>query len=310
MTKDETKKTSLWQWIVIGSLSVLLIGLGSIFAMKSIRFYVWTNDAVIDGFTVDISPDILARIVHLDVDEGDRVKKGQTIAILLDDILLAQKKESEANILKLEQALKVEEALLEKIRNDYIRAEQGVQDEVITFQDFDHRQKDFSAQSAKVDYAKANLVHAKKMLEVIEAHLDHTVIVAPIDGVVAKRWVWTGDVMNPGQTMYTLNDLNNLWVSAKLEEKKVRHVKLGSEVAIHIDAYPGYVFKGKVFTIQGGAASQFALIPQDNATGNYTKVEQRIPLKISIEKPDNFPKDTPLYLFPGMSVEVKIYRDQ
>ncbi len=298
------------QTALISVLTLIIIGLSAGYYFKDYKTHVWTNDAVIDSFSVDISPDILARIISLDVDEGDVVTEGQQIALLLNDILTAQKNESEANILKLKQSIRVEEALLERIRNDYIRAEQGVQDEVITLQEFDHRQKDFAAQSAKLDYAKANLVHAEKMLKVIKAELDHTVIVAPINGVVAKRWVYTGDVMNPGQTMFTLNDLSRIWVVAKLEEKKLRHVKIGSLVDIHVDAYPGYVFKGHVFVIQGGAASQFALIPQDNATGNYTKVEQRIPIKITIEKPDNFPKDQPCYLFPGMSVEVKIYSDK
>lgn len=307
MENSENKKINKGQLILIVFLSFIIICLSAAFYFKNHRPYVWTNDALVDAFTVDISPDILARIVSLDVDEGDVVKKGQPISYLLDDILIAQKNESEANILKLKQEIKVEEALLEKIKNDYIRAEQGIIDQVITFQEYDHRQKDYFAQVAKTDYAKANLEYAEKMLKVIEAKLDHTIVLAPIDGVVAKRWVYTGDVMNPGQTMFTLNDLNRLWVVANLEEKKLRHVKIGSEVDVLIDAYPGYVFKGKVFVIQGGAASQFALIPQDNATGNYTKVEQRIPIKISFDKPSNFPINTPLYLFPGMSVEVKIY---
>jgi membrane fusion protein (multidrug efflux system) len=221
--------------------------------------------------------------------------------------LLAQRQESEANIAKLFEALKVEEAIFEKVKNDYIRAERGVQDQVITFQEFDHRQKDFEAQMATVEFARANLLHAQKMLGVIHAELDHTVIVAPIDGVVAKRWVYTGDVMNPGQTMFTLNDLKNVWVLARLEEKKIRNVKIGDSVEIHVDAYPGYTFHGKVFVIKGSAASKFSLIPQDNATGNYTKVEQRIPIKITIEKPRDFPTHNPCYLLPGMSVEVKIF---
>ncbi len=309
MNEEAIKKKWDRSPLVITILSVLILGLATLYFFKEYRSYVWTNDAVIDSFTVEISPDILARIVKLDVDEGSFVKKGEQIAILLDDILMAQKEESEANIEKLKQELKVEQALFEKIRNDYIRAEQGVIDEVITFQEYDHRQKDAAAQAAKVAFAEANLVHAEKMLEVIRAKLDHTIVVAPIDGVIAKRWVYTGDVMNPGQTMFTLNHLDNLWVLAKLEEKKLRHVKIGSEVEIHIDAYPGYRFKGKVFVIQGGAASQFSLFPQDNATGNYTKVAQRIPIKITLEKPDDFPPNQPLYLFPGMSVEVKIFEE-
>lgn len=294
---------------VITVLSLVLVGMLTVFYLKGYRSHVWTNDAIIDSFTVDISPDILARIVELDVDEGDVVAEGQQIAILLNDILTAQKLESEANIQRLMQSIRVEEALLEKLKNDYIRAEVGIQDEVITLQEFDHRQKDFAAQAAKFEYAKADLKHAQEMLNVINAQLDHTIITSPMNGVIAKRWVYTGDVLNPGQTMFTLNDLDRVWVLARLEEKKLRKIRLGSSVDIHVDAYPDYTFKGKVYVIQGGAASQFSLIPQENATGNYTKVEQRIPVKITIEKPKNSQLDKPFYLLPGMSCEVKIFAD-
>ncbi len=307
MSNEEKGKSSKFQNAVIIGLSVVIVVMVSGFYLKNGVPSVYTNDAVIDAFSVDVSPDILARIISLEVDEGDILSKGQLISVLQNDILLAQRQESEANIAKLFEALKVEEAIFEKVKNDYIRAERGVQDQVITFQEFDHRQKDFEAQMATVEFARANLLHAQKMLGVIHAELDHTVIVAPIDGVVAKRWVYTGDVMNPGQTMFTLNDLKNVWVLARLEEKKIRNVKIGDSVEIHVDAYPGYTFHGKVFVIKGSAASKFSLIPQDNATGNYTKVEQRIPIKITIEKPRDFPTHNPCYLLPGMSVEVKIF---
>ena len=101
-------------------------------------------------------------------------------------------------------------------------------------------------------------------------------------------------------------NLKNIWVQANLEERKIRKVRIGSSVKIHIDAYPGRIFSGKVFSINGAAASKFTLVPQNNATGNYTKVEQRVPIRISIDIPEDFPKNTPLYLFPGMSAEVFI----
>ena len=159
---------------------------------------------------------------------------------------------------------------------------------------------------ADLDYALADLEYSIKQLEVINTRLSHTVVVAPMNGMIAKRWVLTGDVMNPGQTMFTMFDLKDVWVLARLEEKKIAKVRIGDPVQIYVDAYPGYTFKGKVFVIKAAAASNFSLIPQDNATGNYTKVEQRIPIKITIERPENFPQNEPLYLLPGMNVEVKI----
>ena len=86
----------------------------------------------------------------------------------------------------------------------------------------------------------------------------------------------------------------------------MENVKIGDEVEIHVDAYPDKKFHGKIFVIKGAAASEFSLIPQDNATGNYTKVAQRVPLKITIEGSKGPQEDDCLYLFPGMSAEIKI----
>jgi membrane fusion protein (multidrug efflux system) len=296
---------SLKKWITIGATSLLIaLGVGSYLFITS--HYAYTRDAQIEGFSVNLSPDILARIIALNVDEGDFVEEGQLIAQLQDDILLSQKQESEANIIRSEERLKFARAHFEKVRNDYGRAEQGIMDQIISAQDFDHRQKDYEMAKADLDYALADLEYSMKQLEVINTRLSHTVVVAPMNGMIAKRWVLTGDVMNPGQTMFTMFDLKDVWVLARLEEKKIAKVRIGDPVDIYVDAYPGYTFKGKVFVIKAAAASNFSLIPQDNATGNYTKVEQRIPIKITIERPENFPQDQPLYLLPGMNVEVKI----
>jgi membrane fusion protein (multidrug efflux system) len=296
---------SLKKWITIGAIFLLIVtGVGSYLIITS--RYAYTRDAQIEGFSVNLSPDILARIIALNVDEGDFVEEGQLIAQLQDDILLSQKQESEANIVRLEERLKFARAHFEKVRNDYGRAEQGIIDQIISAQDFDHRQKDYEMAKADLDYALADLEYSIKQLEVINTRLSHTVVVAPMNGMIAKRWVLTGDVMNPGQTMFTMFDLKDVWVLARLEEKKIAKVRIGDPVQIYVDAYPGYTFKGKVFVIKAAAASNFSLIPQDNATGNYTKVEQRIPIKITIERPENFPQNEPLYLLPGMNVEVKI----
>jgi membrane fusion protein (multidrug efflux system) len=97
--------------------------------------------------------------------------------------------------------------------------------------------------------------------------------------------------------------VDNIWVTANLEETKVKKLRGGDPVEITIDAYPGKKFKGSVFVVRASAAGQFSLIPPDNATGNFTKVVQRLPVKIWLEVPK---MDPPLYLYPGMSVEVNI----
>jgi len=268
------------------------------------RPFVGTNDALIDGFKVTVSSDISARITKLYVDEGDFVKAGDLIADMDDTIPQSQKMEAEAKIVSLRASVMVEEFNFEKVRNDFERAVKGFQEGVTSAQELDHAQKNFAIAKSKLERAQAELEHAISQLGVIETVLTHAKVYAHIDGKIVKRWVYEGDVMTAGQAMFSLYDLKDVWVLANLEETKMENVKIGDEVEIHVDLYPDKKFHGKIFVIKGAAASEFSLIPQDNATGNYTKVAQRIPLKITIEPSKG--SDKGLYLFPGMSAEIKI----
>lgn len=308
---EENNQAKQFQWLttknlIIAGLVVVILGLLCVFYFYEKRKYVWTNDAQIEGYFVNLAPDVSARIITLEVDEGDYVQEGQLISQLDDTILLSKRDRAVANVAAMENNVNVNLAHFEKVRNDYFRAKKAINDQIISPQDYDHNEKDFLMAEALYKQSQSELELARKEVEVLNTMLMHTVVVAPRNGYIAKRWVLQGDVMDMGQTMFTLYDLENIWILARLEETKMKNVKIGNDVEISIDAYPGYKFTGKVYVVKAAAASQFTLIPQNNATGNYTKVEQRIPLKITIEKPANFPKDKPLYLLPGMSAEVKI----
>ncbi len=298
------KQTPVLIGISVGVIVAVGIAVAGFIAWRENR--VWTNDAQIEAFGTDLSSNVTEEVIALFVDEGDRVEAGQLIAILRSDVPVAKREEAAANIVKIEQEVLAAEAERNKIRDDYIRALEGIEDAVISAQSFDHAEKNLEISNAGLTLAEASLNLAVKQLEVIETQLTHYEIRAPQNGTIAKRWVWVGDVVTPGQSLFTMYDLEDVWVLARLEETKLEGVRLGDRVKIHIDAYPDYTFYGEVFAIKGAAASNFTLVPQNNATGNYTKVEQRIPIKISIRRPENFPEDQPLYLFPGMSAEVLI----
>ncbi len=271
--------------------------------MIAFRPYVHTNDALIDGFKTFVCPDITARIMKLYVDEGDIVKAGDLLADLDDSILLSQKTEARARVETWEVSVVLERYNYEKVRNDFERAEKGFQEGVTTAQQLDHAQKNFGIARSKLEMAIAQLEFAKAELGVIDAKLLHTKVYAAQDGVIVKRWLWVGDVPRIGQAIFSLYDLNTTWVVANLEETKMSRVRLGDSVEITLDIDPGKTFFGKVFAIKGAAASEFSLLPQDNATGNYTKVAQRVPLKISIERTE---RTKEFYFFPGLSAEVKV----
>ncbi len=265
--------------------------------------YVWTNDAYLDGYQISISSDINARIMDLYVDEGDRVEKGQLLCQLDESIYASQKVDAETAVLLLEEQLRMKEVELSKVTDIYNVALQEYQSQIISFIDFDKIEKDFLLAEASVNVGRANLTNGIAKVGVIEELLRHTKIYAPRDGAIAKRWVVAGDAIQFGQPLFLLTDTKKIWVTANFEETKVKNVVPGDLVKIHVDAYPDILFSGHVFVVMPSAASQFALIPPNNATGNFTKVVQRVPIKILLDLPET---TSPLYLYPGMSAEVNI----
>lgn len=174
-----------------------------------------------------------------------------------------------------------------------------------------------SAPLLKMFVGEGDTVKAGQMLALLDTAgiplasevRSYATLTAPVGGVVAKVWTTVGDLVQPGQTLFTINEGNNLWVSVYLSESKFRYVRLGQEAKFTLDAYKGITFRGKIFYIGSNTASEFSLIPPNNASGNYTKVSQRIPLKISIDSMEGNGKDTTrVRLVSGMSASVKIIK--
>jgi membrane fusion protein, multidrug efflux system len=154
---------------------------------------------------------------------------------------------------------------------------------------------------AQVDTAGADIAQAQTAVAQAELDLSHTKIYAPEDGVVTKKVVVEGALLTPGQPLLAIVP-DELYVTANFKETQLTWMRPGQPVEIKVDAYPGKVFAGKVDSIQAGSGAAFSLMPPENATGNYVKVVQRVPVKIVFtEAPDkNFP------LGPGMSVEPEV----
>ena len=127
-----------------------------------------------------------------------------------------------------------------------------------------------------------------------------------MNGVVSKRWALVGDVVQPGQPVFSIYDVKNIWVTANLEETSLAALQSNNIVEITVDSYPDEKFSGKVFQIGSNTASQFSLIPPNNASGNFTKITQRVPVKISIERNAGANPHRRIDLLPGMSVEIKV----
>ncbi len=269
------------------------------------RGYVTSDDAYIDADRVSISSKMLGRIARLTVDEGDTVVAGQVLVTLDDSDLRAQHAQATAAFHLAQESVLLARVNLARAQDDYHRADQQFRTSVITKEQYDHAKSALDAAGAEVGIAVSRVAAAQAQVGVVQAQLDNTTIISPLKGNVAKRWVLQGDVVQPGQPVFTVYDRGRIWVIANLEETNMDVVRLGEDVGISVDGHPDRVFGGLVFQLGSSTAAQFSLIPPNNASGNFTKVTQRVPIKISIEErtPE---KPVPAILLPGMSVEIRI----
>jgi membrane fusion protein (multidrug efflux system) len=155
-----------------------------------------------------------------------------------------------------------------------------------------------SLRQATVDAARGRLQLAEANFEQAQLNLDYTTIRAPLSGRVTRKTVEVGQVLQAGQPLLALVDLDDVWVIANYKETELTHVQPGQRVTVSVDTYPGVTFKGRVDSIQSGSGAVFSLLPPENATGNYVKIVQRIPVKIVLDPGENARH----LLVPGMSV--------
>jgi membrane fusion protein, multidrug efflux system len=270
-----------------------------------LRGVVSTNDATIEANRAAISAKMLGRIAMLAVDEGDTVTAGQILLRLDDRDLLAQREQAAAALKLAEEGIALATVNVQRAQDDFARAERQIRDAVITAEQFDHAQHALAGARAELGIAQARVGTARAQVDVVQAQLDNCVVTAPVTGRIAKRWALQGDVIQPGQPVLSIYDRSSMWVTANLEETHMHEVRPGQEVEISVDSYPGRTFAGRVTEIGAATAAQFSLIPPNNAAGNFTKVTQRVPVKISIAERLAGGSAAAL-LLPGMSVEVHI----
>jgi membrane fusion protein (multidrug efflux system) len=151
--------------------------------------------------------------------------------------------------------------------------------------------------------AEASLAQSEAARDLAQIDLDNTIVRAPIDGVVGNRQVRVGRLVSPGGSLLDIVPVQDLWVVANFKETQLERLRPGQRVRIRIDGYPNESFAGVVDSFAPGSGSAFSLIPPDNATGNFIRVVQRVPVKI------RFTGEAPSGLVPGLSARVRIDLD-
>ena len=316
--------------------AVILIGCGVLYWLYA-RQFESTDDAFVDGYISQVSSQVAARVLKLEVADNQVVKAGQTLLQLdprdfqvgLDQAraqqaqAAAQVEQARAQLLlqqaNLDQAqanVRVSQAELEQQQLDLARYRK-IDPKAVTKQQVDASKAQTKSAAARVDAAKqaaegyraqvqaqraqieaaaANLKAADVAVENAQLQLSYATVRAPQDGKVTNRSVDVGNYVKAGQALLAVVP-PELWVTANFKETQLAGMQVGQTVAVSVDACPGADITGHVDSFQSGTGSVFSSLPAENATGNYVKVVQRVPVKIVFDH-----KVDDCRLAPGLSV--------
>lgn len=316
----------------------------STYYWRNIAPYESTDDAFVEAHVTPIAPQVAGQVAQLLVKDNQEVKEGDVLAEIDPRDFQAKLDQSLADLAatrsRLEQAhaqFAVDEAKVAQEKANVVAAEAeakraaadlkryqsvgpmgvsesqldlvGTQSRSATAQVDVARNKQFSAE-AQVSLDQANIQTATAEVQkddaaVRQARIDlsYTRITAPASGYVTHRTVEAGSYVQPGQSLLAIVP-HDVWVVANFKETQLAHMHPGQPVQVKVDAYPQIKFQGRVDSIQAGSGARFSLLPPENASGNYVKVVQRVPVKIVL----NDAQDSAHVLGPGMSVvpEVRV----
>jgi len=321
---------------------IALIVVGTIFLIDS-RHHETTDDAFIDGNASQIAAQAAGRVSRLYVDDNQPVHRGDPLVDIDTADIAAKVDQAKAGVLtaqsQAQQALAQVEgqkanaaqaaANARQAEAEYTNAQQdlarfkGVDPDAVSRQQYDQAVAQARAARAKLDAARATeataqaqvraaqanvgvaqsqVATAQANLETADIQLGYAHVVAPIDGRVSKRAVDVGNVIAIGQPILAIVS-DNLWVTANYKETQLKKMRVNQPVTIKIDAVPDVKFAGHVQSFQRAAGSYFSALPAENATGNYVKVTQRVPVKIVFDHPEALRQ---YHVGPGMSAKPRV----
>jgi membrane fusion protein, multidrug efflux system len=300
--KDGDKKFHVSRkTLVIGSICIGVVLLGVILYWLHARNFVSTDDAYTTTHVHEISSRVAGTVEHVDVDDNQLVKAGQMLVVLDQRDFKIAVEQARAQALQRRAAAQQARANLDHAQTDYDRITKLSHEKVVAKQDLDNATAALRTGKGAMDAATADLAVADAALHNAELQLSYTTIVAPADGVIGKKTVETGMRVQPGQALMAVVE-RNVWVLGNFKETQLARMRVGQHVDVKIDAIPDYKFSAHVDSLQPGTGSTFALLPPDNATGNFTKIVQRVPVKIVLDDVGKYRSR----VVPGLSCEPKI----
>jgi membrane fusion protein (multidrug efflux system) len=316
--------------VVFVVLLVVALGAVSPFAWNYLQSYESTDDAQIDGHIDPLSSRIDGTVISVHAENNDRVKAGELL-VEIDprdyEVAVAQARARlELAVAQVASAKQDYAASLANVREDdadNFRAQRDAQryaallnERVVAQNEYDQYTATARVDAAKVDSAReaagsalktiaareADVDAAKAALDQAQLNLSYTKIYAPANGIVGRRTVELGSRIEPGQSLMFVTETDEIWVTADFKETQLARMHRGEKVTIHVDTF-GRNYQGYVRNLPGASGDRFSLLPAENATGNYVKVVQRLPVRIEFD-PGQDPEHR---LNPGMSVEPKVW---
>ena len=301
------------------------------------RWHQDTDDAYVQGNVVSITPQSIGTVVSIGADDGMKVEAGQVLVQLDPNDAQVAYEQAVANLANTvrqvrglysavdagQADLSAREVAVQKARADVKRREGLVASGAVSAEELAHARDELAAAEASLSSSRGTLSRNRALVDATTLgkqpqvaaaaaqlrqaylNLQRAAIVAPVSGYVAKRNVQLGQRVQPGATLMTIVPLEQVWVDANFKETQLNNMRIGQPVELHSDLYGSDIaFDGKVAAIGMGTGSAFALLPAQNASGNWIKIVQRVPVRIEVDRKQV--AEHPLRLGLSMHVDVNI----
>ncbi len=306
--------------IITSLLFIALLALVARWYILQQRLYPETNDAYLQAHVVNIATQVNGKIAKLNVKNQQHVTQGQVLFTINQQPFLIALKKAQANlqsareqVTALESNIAAAKALVEQRQSQMDNAQKTADRATVLLKknlyataDEDAAVSAYKQAAAAYKAAQAQLNEAQQKLgktgdansgvraaladlNQAKLNLQYTTIKAPVSGYIEKLSIRSGDLVTQYQQVFAIITDDSFWVSANFKETQLGRVKVGQKVTVRLDMYPDQEFNGRVLSISPGTGSSFALLPPENATGNWVKVTQRLPVWVSIEPKKDYP---------------------
>jgi membrane fusion protein (multidrug efflux system) len=317
MSSPSTPNNNRRRGLLILGAVVLVAAIGyGVYWFLDARFFETTDDAYVAGNVVAVTSRENATVMSLHADNTQTVKRGQLLIEMDPAVANVNMAAAEANLARTVRLVRGEfssadsyraqlaqaEVALAQAQSDYQRRQSASADGAVSGEELAHARAGVAAAEAAVNAAKGGLAHALSQVEgasiadnpdVLAAEaqlrnaaiaLSHMQVVAPVDGVIAQRTVQVGQQVAAGTPLMAVVPLSNVWIDANFKEVQLPDMRVGQPVTVKADVYGGSVtYHGHIEGLGAGSGSAFALLPPQNASGNWIKIVQRVPVRIALD---------------------------